>query len=64
MKGPSNYFKIDNSYNLMEVPFKMLMPLCCKFKKKKKKQSCKPKENVLHLQISLHPFIPHRGTLN
>lgn len=56
MKGPSNYFKIDNLYNLMEVPFKMLMPLCYKLKKKKKiKQSCKPKENVLHLQINLHP---------
>lgn len=37
MKGPSNYFKIDNLYNLMEVPFKMLMPLCYKLKKKKNK---------------------------
>lgn len=42
MKGPSNYFKIDNSYNLMEAPFKILMPLCYKLLK----QSCKPKENV------------------
>lgn len=49
MKGTSNYFKIDNSYNLMEAQFKMLMPLRCKLSK----QSCKPKENI-HLRVSLH----------
>lgn len=48
MKGPSNCSRIDNSYNLREAPFKIVMPLDYKLSK----QSCKPQVNV-HLRVAL-----------
>lgn len=59
MEGPSNYFKIDNSYNLMEVPFKMLMPLCCKFKKKKKNNPASLRKTFFTCRLV---FIPSSHT--